>query len=50
MGELKNRERISTTISLDLLEKLRIYSEKSMIPMSKIIEAAIQEYLSEHGK
>lgn len=50
MGELKNRERISTTLSLDLLEKLREYSETSMVPMSKIIEAAIQEYLSKHGK
>jgi metal-responsive CopG/Arc/MetJ family transcriptional regulator len=50
MGELKNKERFSTTLSPDLLKKLREYSEESMIPISKIINAAIQEYLSKHGK
>lgn len=43
---LKNRERIGTTLPLELSKNLKDYSNKSMIPISKIIEKAIEEYLN----
>jgi metal-responsive CopG/Arc/MetJ family transcriptional regulator len=42
---LKNRERIGTSLPIELVEKLKDYSDKTMIPISKIIEKAIEEYL-----
>lgn len=42
---LKNRERIGTSLPIELVEKLKDYSDKTMIPISKIIEKAIKEYL-----
>ena len=43
---LKNRERISTTLPLELLEELREYSNTTMIPITKIIEMALRQYLA----
>ena len=43
---LKNRERISTTLPLELLEELREYSNTTMIPITKIIEMALHQYLA----
>jgi metal-responsive CopG/Arc/MetJ family transcriptional regulator len=45
MGELKNKERIGTSLPTELVKDLKDYSEKTMIPISKIIEKAIEEYL-----
>lgn len=42
---LKNRKRISTTLDLKTLEEIKDYSNKTMIPISKIIDISIQEYL-----
>lgn len=42
---LKNRERIGTSLPIALVERLKDYSEKTMIPISKIIEKAIETYL-----
>lgn len=42
---LKNRKRISTTLPLNLLSELREYSNTSMIPITKIIELALRQYL-----
>jgi len=42
---LKNRERIGTSLSIELVKQLKDYSDKSMIPISKIIEKAVEEYL-----
>lgn len=42
---LKSRERIGTTLPIELMEELREYSKQSMIPISKIIEKAIKDYL-----
>ena len=43
---LKNRERIGTTLPIDLAKKLKDHSSKTMVPISKIIEKAVEEYLS----
>ena len=45
MGDdkLKNRVRFSTTLSLETEKALKDYSKESMIPISKILDMAIQE-------
>lgn len=42
---LKNRIRISTTLDKNTIKELKNYSNKTMIPTSKIIDIAIQEYI-----
>lgn len=42
---LKNRERVGTSLPKELVKKLRDYSKETMIPVSKIIEKAVEEYL-----
>ncbi len=52
---LKNRERISVTLPIELVKELREYSEETMIPIeyseetmipiTKITEKALKEYL-----
>jgi predicted DNA-binding protein len=45
MSALKNRERLGTSLPIALVERLKSYSEKTMVPISKIIEKAIDTYL-----
>lgn len=42
---LKNRVRFSTTLQKDTVKKLKEYSEITMIPISKIVNQAILEYI-----
>ena len=42
---LKNRTGISTAIEKDLYRRLKEYSEKTSIPISKLIDKAIAMYL-----
>ena len=42
---LKNRTPIANAIDTGLYLRLKKYSEESMIPMSKILDRAIEEYL-----
>lgn len=42
---LKNKERIGTSLPIDLAKQLKDYSEETMIPISRIIEVALIEYL-----
>lgn len=42
---LKNRERFSTTLEKDVVQKLKDYSKKTMIPISKIVNQAILDYI-----
>jgi metal-responsive CopG/Arc/MetJ family transcriptional regulator len=50
MNDLKNRERVGTSLPINLVKQLREYSERTMIPMSKIIEKAIKNYLKTVNK
>lgn len=45
MGELINKVRFSSTLPIELQKQLKEYSEISMIPVSKILEAALTKYL-----
>lgn len=47
---LKNRIRISTTLKPETNKFLKEYSEKTQIPISKIIENAILEYINNKGE
>ena len=46
---LKNRIRFSTTLDKKTIQTLKEYSDKTMIPISKIVDAAIQEYIKKRG-
>jgi len=43
---LKNKERIGTSLPIELAKQLKDYSEETMIPISRIIEVALIEYLN----
>ena len=46
MGDrLKNRVRFSTSLDKKTVQVLKEYSDKTMIPVSKIIDVAVQEYV-----
>ena len=47
---LKNRIRFSTTLDKKTVQLLKEYSDKTMIPSSKIIDVAIQEYIRNKEK
>lgn len=47
-NELKNRVRFSTTLDKSTHEKLKAYSDKTMIPISKLMDIAISN-LVENG-
>lgn len=44
-GELKNRKQIGITMNKDLYKRLKAYADYMMIPMSRIIDRSVEEYL-----
>lgn len=49
-NKLKNRERFSTTVDKNILFELKQYSKSSMIPISKIVDKAISDYIKSNPK
>lgn len=47
---LKNRTAISTAIDNEIYKKLKDYADKTSIPISKIIDKALEMYLETVGK
>ena len=47
---LKNKVRFSSTLPIELNEKLKQYSQVSGVPVSRIIHFALQEYLDKVAK
>ena len=47
---LKNRVRFSSTLSPDVDKALKDYSQKTMIPISKILDMAITEFVNKENK
>ena len=43
---LVNRIRFTTSIDKELIAKLKLYSEKSMIPISRLMDVAIKNFLN----
>lgn len=46
---LKNRVRFSSTLSPEADKALKEYSKKTMIPISKILDAAILKYITDNN-
>lgn len=47
---LKNKVRFSSTLPPEVDKMLKDYSKQTMIPISKIVEAAIAEYIKNNKK
>ena len=45
--ELKNRVRFSTTLDKEVEKELKDYSKQTMIPISKIVDSAIIQYIEQ---
>lgn len=50
MDRLKNRVRFSTSLDRKTIQMLKEHSDKTMIPISKIVDKAIQEYIERNNK
>lgn len=48
--ELKNRVRFSTTLDKETEKQLKAFSRNTLIPISKIVDNAIMQYLSKNSK
>jgi predicted DNA-binding protein len=47
---LKNRTRLSSYIEKELSVKLKQLSEKTRIPMSRLLDEAIEDLIKKHNK
>jgi len=45
----RRREMFTTTLSIETKEVLKNYSDTTMIPMSKLVEKALTEYLTKNS-
>ena len=50
MDRLKNRVRFSTSLDKKTVQALKDYSNETMIPVSKIVDVAVQEYMDKRKK
>ena len=50
MSDLTTRVRIGNAVDKELFEKLKQLSEKTMIPMSKLLDRGIELVLKEYEK
>ena len=48
--ELKNRTRISSTLDNEIYKQLKSYSNKTSVPITKILDKAISMYLESAKK
>lgn len=46
---LKNRKPLSNAVRIELYEQLRILSDDTKIPMSKLLDEAIEDLLKKRG-
>jgi hypothetical protein len=49
-SDLKNRTRIGNTVDIELWERFRELSKETRIPMSKLLDEAIQDLLEKYKK
>ena len=48
MGDLKTRTRIGNTLNTILLEKLKELSSSTRIPMSRLLDEAVEDLIEKH--
>lgn len=49
-NELKNRVRFSTTLEIGTYKRVKEFSQKTEIPVSRIVNNAINEYIESRDK
>lgn len=49
MGDLKYRERLSSSVDKGLYRAIRRYSIETRIPLSKLLDEAIEDFLKKNG-
>ena len=49
MSDLKTRTRIGNTLDTNLLEKLKELSNVTRIPMSRLLDEAVQDLIKKHN-
>ena len=49
MGDLKYRERLSSSVDKGLYRAIRKYSIATRIPLSKLLDEAIEDFLKKNG-
>ncbi|MDD4780335.1 MAG: ribbon-helix-helix domain-containing protein [Tissierellia bacterium] len=49
MADLKNRVQYATSIDKELKDAMKVLSEKTRIPQSKLIDEAIKDLLKKHN-
>lgn len=50
MSDLKNRTRIGNTVNNHILNQFKSLSEQTKIPMSKLLDEAIEDLLKKYEK
>ena len=50
MGELKYRTRVTFVMNKEMYKRLKAYADRMMIPMSRIIDKSVEEYLDKMEK
>ena len=49
MGDLRYRERLSSLVDKGLYRAIRKYSIETRIPLSKLLDEAIEDFLKKNG-
>lgn len=49
MADLKNRVQYATSIDKELKDAMKVLSDKTRIPQSKLIDEAIEDLLKKHN-
>ena len=49
MGDLKYRDRLSSSVDKGLYRAIRKYSIETRIPLSKLLDEAIEDFLKKNG-
>ena len=49
MGDIKYRERLSSSVDKGLYRAIRKYSIETRIPLSKLLDEAIEDFLKKNG-
>ena len=44
------KKKVTFTVEENIIERLKMVSEQTMIPQSKLVEKAIEEILKKYGK
>ena len=49
MNDLKNRTRITFSVKKELIDKIKLLSDKTRIPQSRLIDEALEDLFKKYG-